>query len=452
MARDAHRGVVDRVVGALGTLVDAVRTPRAPVGTQPAADVGAEALVAHLLRRTSFGPLPGQVDALAPGGVPAALDSVLVATPQDPGPTPDFATQNAVPLRWITLMGQPTAGLHEKMVWYWHGHLTSSQTKVGFWQLMYQQHLLFRRTALGSFSALMQAVTVDPAMLLYLDGAGSVASAPNENYGREVMELFTLGRDKYTQDDVRAAAYAFSGWTIAFRTGTARFTARLGPSQPSTFLHKQVQSASDVIDVICADPQCARWIATGLFAYLAGVPPTKAQLERHAGAFSTAGLAIAPLVTSILRDPDFFDMRLNRPRYPIEWLIAASGALGLTGQPEKILEATTLLDQTPYRPPNVAGWPATLDWNSPAFMAAHAKLAVGAAELALVGDVDLTDGGGDPVTAALARCSVYEVSDDTRRALEQANQTMAADPQIPARVRTALLVALTTTSPEMVLA
>src|SRR5713226_2837494 len=137
-------------------------------------------LVAHLLRRTGFGPLPGQVDGLAPSGIDVAIDTVLAAPALDPGEPPLRDENNDkdydAPVRhWLGLMAKAEAGLHEKMVWFWHGHLTSSYDKVGVWKMMWQQQQLLREYALGNFRDLVQAITIDPARLVYLDGAESTA-------------------------------------------------------------------------------------------------------------------------------------------------------------------------------------------------------------------------------------------------------------------------------------
>src|ERR1700687_2170069 len=136
------------------------------------------------------------------------------------------------------------------MVWFWHGHLTSSEDKVGDWKRVYDQHLLLRRHALGNFRELLQAITVDPAMLVYLDGDGSTADAPNENYGRELMELFALGRGNYSQADVRAAAGALSGWSVDDR-GRPSFDPAAGPPRPVALLGHRVNDAASVVDAIC---------------------------------------------------------------------------------------------------------------------------------------------------------------------------------------------------------
>ena len=152
--------------------------------------------IAHLLRRSGFGPHPGQVEALLPLGYAGALAAVLAAPPLRPE-APAFGTKDdgrVLVSWWLKVMSDPLAGLHEKMVWFWHGHLTSSLDKaepVSVWR----QHQLLRSHALGNLRTLLQEITVDAAMLGWLDGDGSQAEAPNENYARELMELFALGRD-----------------------------------------------------------------------------------------------------------------------------------------------------------------------------------------------------------------------------------------------------------------
>src|ERR1700694_4548305 len=155
------------------------------------------ATIAHVLRRTTFGPFPGMTEDLARRGVGAPGGQGVAAAPLEPAaPVFDEDADNIVngpAWQWLQLMANPTAGVHEKMVWFWHGHLTSSHDKVATWDLMWRQHLLLRRHALGNFRELLRAVTVDGAMLQYLDGDGSTAQSPNENYGGELMELVAFG-------------------------------------------------------------------------------------------------------------------------------------------------------------------------------------------------------------------------------------------------------------------
>ncbi len=400
------------------------------------------ALIAHLLRRTSFGPLPGQVEALMAGGVNAAIEVVLAAQPPalPPAPSLDKSKPLALTQWWLARMADPAVGLAEKMTWFWHGHFTSSRKKVADAGLMYGQNLLLRQSALGNFRTLAQQVTIDPAMLWYLDGRTSTASAPNENYAREFMELFALGLDQYSQDDVHQGAIALSGWRIDETAGTARFVARFGPTGPVPYLGKQVGSAQDVVNAACDHPACAPFVVAKVFAYLAGIPPTPEQQSRLAGLFVASGLDLLPLVSAILRDPAFLDMRLNRPRYPVEWVTAAMAAVGLS-DPALAYRLCVSMGQVPFVPPNVAGWPADLSWLAPSDALVRAALAVRA-----LGVTDVAQ-AADPVAAALLRCSIYEVSAETQAVLEQA----AAAVREPL-ARAAVILGLVISSPDFALA
>jgi uncharacterized protein (DUF1800 family) len=400
------------------------------------------ALIAHLLRRTSFGPLPGQVEALVPGGLSAAIEAVLAAQPPALPPAPSLhkSTPLALPEWWLARMADPAAGLQEKLAWFWHGHFTSSRKKVTDAGLMYLQNQLLRQSAVGNFRALAQQITIDPAMLWYLDGRTSTASAPNENYAREFMELFVLGLDQYSQDDVHQGAIALSGWRIDETNGTSRFVTRFGPTGPVPYLGQQVGSAQDVVNAACGHPACAPFVVAKVFAYLAGIPPSAEQQSRLAALFVAAELELQPLVGAILRDPAFLNMRLNRPRYPVEWVTAAMAAVGLS-DPALAYRLCVPMGQVPFFPPNVAGWPADLSWLAPSDALVRAALAVRAPG---VTDVAVAT---DPVAAALQRCSIYEVSAETQAVLEQAAGAVREP-----LARAAVVLGLVISSPDFALA
>ncbi len=401
-------------------------------------------LVAHVLRRTSFGPFPGQVEERVGEGIPALLDAVLEAEPLDPGPTPNFDEDDDVPpRRWLGLMARREAGLHEKLTWFWHGHLTSSYDKIGEWKMLWKQHLLLRRHALGNFRELLQAITIDPAMLIYLDGDGSSAHAPNENYAREVMELFALGRGTYTQADVRAGARALAGWQVDWEPATSSFSRYSGAHRPTEYLGRSVGRADQVVDAICDHPACAPFIAAKLHRALAGAWPTPERGAELAAVFAGSGLEIRPLVEAILRDDFFLVQRRNRAREPVEWVVAAIAALGLE-RADLTYDTCWSLAQVPFYPPNVAGWPPGPRWLSASSALAQAALVVQAdAPAALRSE-------GDLVGAALARCSLYEPSASTLTALEtaDAHPRLRHDPG----ARAAVVLGLAVASPEFALA
>jgi uncharacterized protein (DUF1800 family) len=400
-----------------------------------------EAVIAHVLRRTTFGPFPGQVKALAPKGVKAAIEGVLAAKALGTTPAPAITDDgsNAPVHWWLDRMANPNAGIHERMTWFWHGHLTTSHSKVFRWKIEFPQHLLLRQYALGDFRALLHKITLDPAMLVYLDGSWSISDDPNENYSRELMELFVLGRGNYSQDDVHNGARALAGWYVDYDTGKVGFNDWAALDAAVTYLGAQVKRAPDVINAVLAHPASAPWVVSQIHQYLTGRPAGRSG-PGLAATFRSSGFQVRPIVEAIVRDPNFLRGRLNRARTPVEWLIPAMAALGLT---DKDLRIATLYDmgQLPFHPPSVVGWPSGLRWLSPSFALARAAFATDATGLTEVANA------ADSVSAALTRCSLYEVSPTTRAALTSAAAGVS-DP----KKRAAVLLGLAVASPEFALA
>ncbi|MEL6894157.1 MAG: DUF1800 family protein, partial [Actinomycetota bacterium] len=196
----------------------------------------AHAANARLVRRLVLAPTPELVESFA-GATPGEIVDDLLARPGldgSDGPIDDEDWEPCIRW-WIDTMLRDDALLHERLVWCWHGILTSSREKANGPDMVVQNQLL-RRHATGDFRLLMREITTDPAMLAWLDGSRSHRDAPNENYARELMELFTLGRDSdaYDEADVRAAAYALSGWIVddgKSAPATAEFDSEAGPTR-----------------------------------------------------------------------------------------------------------------------------------------------------------------------------------------------------------------------------
>lgn len=411
--------------------------------------------IAHLLRRTTFGPAPGVVEELRPQGHDAVRDALLgegsLQLFDDPvTDVPDVENGGdgeGVLLRWwVDRMRNPTAGLHEKMVWFWHSHFTSSLDKCPATALA-EQHRTVRRHALGNFRSLAKAMVVDPAMLIYLDAAGSQGFAPNENLARELMELFTIGAGHYTEDDVKAAARSLSGWWVDWESaetgwdpdgaylGAVRFLGRRGRFRPA-----------DIVDALCDHDACAPFVADKLHRFLVGTPPTPERRSALGDLFRDNDLELMPLVSEIVRSTEFEAAVHARPRYPIEWFVQVTHVLGTPPTTDDHLWVLQQLDQMPFLPPNVGGWPEGDRWVSPS-----QALARGTAIFTIADSTDeeLVFGFDehDPIPDVLARCGIHQPSHTTLAALDEAYWAPFDAAEVDR-----LLVYLALNSPDVVLA
>jgi uncharacterized protein (DUF1800 family) len=334
---------------------------------------------------------------------------------------------------WIDRMQQPDRLVEERLTWFWHDHFATSVVKVRVPYLALQQHVTLRQHALGNFAELLKAVARDPAMLLYLDGITNAANERNENFGRECLELFTMGRDSgYTQDDVVAAARAFTGWVVAIpgrpalaRLGAAPWSAVFIPrrhdADPKTLLGTTAPLDMDgALDVILDQPETAHFVVTKLWRDLVGLEPDDATTVALARDFRR-DYEIRPLVEAIVQHDAFTSDVAVRSKYrsPVEKLVGivqASGAPARTTAtapaakrkqalaPARALRAMSYL---PFVPPNVAGFPKGARLLGPSN---------------LVHTFDLVQAvDGPPVTRSvddlLARFGLFDVGDTTRAVL-----------------------------------
>jgi uncharacterized protein (DUF1800 family) len=331
--------------------------------------------VGHLLRRAGFGAPAAQVEHLAQGGLLNAVDSLLNYT-QVPdtlaAPDPSILTTGMgariEPLSewWLTGMINTSRPLQEKMTLFWHGHFATAFYKVRSSQFMYQQNQLFRQNALGRFDDLLTGVYKDPAMLIWLDGRLNVKSVPNENFGREVMELFTLGVGNYTEDDVHANARAFTGWRLDAKTGAVTFVPRLHDDGSKTLLGQTGNwGADDAVRIMCAHPATGPFLAGKLWKFFASDTPSNAAIQRMADAYYSSDHSIAAMVRTMLTSPEFYSLetRTSWVKNPVDFMVTTARQLGLTQ-----VDVTTwprllaVLGQELFNPPNVGGWPGGLNW------------------------------------------------------------------------------------------
>ena len=267
---------------------------------------------------------------------------------------------------WLNAMLDTPAPLQEKMALYFHGHFTTATIQKGVSPLMsFNQNQLFRKYALGNLRELTRQISKDPAMLLYLDNAGSVAAHPNENYARELMELFTLGVDHYTENDVREAARAWTGWTVDRRTGTAAFVDRRHDDGSKTFLGQTGNwTGDDIVNIIFDQPQCARFFATSLLNYFVYNNPEPELVEAVAAQLRKNDYEIAPVLSMLLRSNLFFGDRAYRAliKSPAEYVVGTYKTLGIGPIDSTGLRAMAAMGQVLFYPPNVAGWPPGANW------------------------------------------------------------------------------------------
>ena len=293
----------------------------------------------------------------------------------------------------------------------------------------------------------MQAITVDAAMLRYLDGDGSEADRPNENYARELMELFALGIGHYQESDIRSAAKALSGWKV--RDTAVTFDASLSFDAPLTFLGERKRwDVESIVNKVVDHPACAPFVTAKIHRFVAGSSAPPEFVEELSRVFVDNDLAIAPVVEAIIYGPTFVDAEPTRVRQPIEWLAASAAVLGHSASTPNAVGPRVeswwfdQLGQIPFVPPNVAGWPDDTRWVSAGQVLARTNLLSNFTLPQSIADVV------EPtVDGVLRHCALGSVSDTTRAALDTAAANQPSDER-----RLELLLALTVLSPEFALA
>lgn len=313
---------------------------------------------------------------------------------------------------WLDQMTRPDSGLVDRMAWFWHGHLTTNAGKVDDAHLVADQLDTLRSGGLGNFRTLLHDVITGGAMLRYLDANWSEASNPNENLARELMELFTLGRGNYSEDDVRAGARALAGWVVEAEAEDGPTIVRWHRDRafvaPLIFLGEQASwDTAMVIDRLCDDPLTAEFVASRVWDHLIRRPLSPAGKRALGSWWAGKDLEIRPLVERICADDAFADSIGAGVRSPIEWWCATATATGNTQADSWSLQH---LGQYPYAPPNVGGWPGGERWLSPGSMLGRAWFVHGfePSELGLASDTD----------TILDRCSLFAVDPSTREAIE----------------------------------
>jgi uncharacterized protein (DUF1800 family) len=354
--------------------------------------------IAHLLRRTGFGYSEEELEFYRAKGLEGAVEYLLNydQVPDDVEGRLSAAAldvNRAADLQrsWLLRMIYTRRPLQEKMALFWHGLLVSGTGKVGLprrekdgtyapypTNRMLNQVQFFREHALDDWPSIMKGISRDPAMIVYLDSRDNRKGKPNENYAREVMELFTLGlygpdgvTPNYTEQDVREAARALTGWTInredqfAFNPGQHDTGAKTVFGKTGNF------NGDDVIDLIMQHPSGAYYVCRRLWSFFAYDDPTPDVLQPVIDRFKASGLSIKEAVRAIVTQPAFYSERAYRAKVkaPAEYLAGMARALQLDTNANGFQVSAARMGQTLFNPPNVAGWPGGAQWfNSTAWL------------------------------------------------------------------------------------
>jgi uncharacterized protein (DUF1800 family) len=360
------------------------------------------AKAAHLLNRAGFGGSPAEVQKLADLGLEKAVAALLdyenipdaTTNPDWAHPDPEEilkfreAVKTATPeqrqmlqkerqqldqrrmmeLRgwWLQRMAKGPRPFQEKMVLFWHGHFATSIEKVRNPYFMWRQNELFRRLATGNWQQLLLESGKDPAMLVWLDQAQSKKDHPNENYAREVMELFALGEGHYTEKDITEGARALTGWSLDVPEAKFVYRPRIHDDGDKTILGRTGNfDGDDFIKIIIAQPQAAKFITAKLWNFFAGQPPSPELNDALATALRANGNNFKPVLRTMFSSEEFYapDVVRNQVKSPTQWLIGSVRILECDVPPTLVSWGMLRqLGQDLFAPPNVKGWDGGVTW------------------------------------------------------------------------------------------
>jgi uncharacterized protein (DUF1800 family) len=353
----------------------------------------------HLLVRAGFGGSPAEVQDLADRGIQPSVEKLLNAVPAESMP-PSWAYPNSLKdlfdhirssttpeeklkarqafnkanqgqmaelIQWWTQqMTDTKAPLLEKMTLFWHGHFATSAAKVKPAYKMWLQNQTLRAHALGNFGTLTKAISRDPAMLVWLDLANSQKERPNENFARELMELFTLGEGNYSENDIKESAKAFTGYRINQVEQQFRYVADQFDPSIKVFMKKAGPWNGDqIIDIILEQPQCAKFLVTKVWRFFAYEDPDDSLVDALATTFRQAHYEIKPLLRTVFSSEEFYGDRAKGAiiKSPVQYLVQARRSLGVSApEGRALINFYRQLGQVPFYPPNVKGWDGGKSW------------------------------------------------------------------------------------------
>jgi len=350
--------------------------------------------ISRLFHRFGFGPKPGEYAAALKSGLVSTRKkiltvsriptSIIVSDPQitDLGkyPSPNspevinFAVSKRRQIRdmqlwWLDLMVLSPNGLTEKMTWFWHGHWATSINKVSYALPMYLQNKTLRKFCLANFTEMAGAMVGDGALQIWLDGPASSAKAPNENLARELMELFTLGVGRYTEQDVKEIARVLTGVQVEPWSGQVTINPVRQDRNPVTvFGSTQSLNGESLADLLVKRKDCQRFIPERIWHRF--ISSTEKMPDNFAAIKAFDDRVIAKAVSATVNSSVMGNTKYEMVKSPVEWFVASCRALELVpsklNTSEQLIFYLDALGQVPFAPPNVGGWPDGASWLSSA--------------------------------------------------------------------------------------
>ncbi len=376
-------------IGAAALLLPALAAAQTPAPALTIEDAR------HLLVRTGFAALPSEIAKFEGLARAEAVRRILAGTRAEAATEAPGWTRDAPDLRppgrmaseeerrafrvkrvgeglqlvgwWYREMASTPSPLTERMTLFWHNHFTSAFRKVRAPILLYRQNVTLRQHAVGNFAKLVHAMAADPAMIVYLDSLQNRRGYPNENFARELLELFTLGEGQgYTEADIKEAARAFTGWSLERETAAYRFRPFLHDDGEKTFMGRTGRfNGTDIIEIVLKQPRVAEYIAEKAWREFVSEKPDLAAVTRIADKFRASGYEIKVLLGELLLSPQFWaaENRGRLVRAPVELIAGTLRQFDLPQPDDRILALLgRALGQEPFNPPNVKGWPGGTAW------------------------------------------------------------------------------------------
>jgi len=329
---------------------------------------------AHLLYRAGFGASPSEIERAVSAGLEPTVDSFFSESPGEEehfqrtfedisASMANFGEPFVLRAWWIHRMVRTSVPLREKLALFWHGHFATSIGKVENTYLMHRQIETIRQLAWGNFRELVLAIARDPAMLVYLDGESNTKEHPNENFARELMELFTCGIGNYSEKDVAEAARAFTGW---HREGSEfRFNPEAHDDDVKRILGRSGRfDGSDVVDILMQHAATPRFMARKLLRFFATAEPADSAVDSAAESLDRAQLHIKWFLRDLFLSKYFFsdECRGKRIASPVEFVVGAVRTLGVRIPAFELAERVAAMGQELLAPPNVKGWDGEQKW------------------------------------------------------------------------------------------